>query len=320
MTRAQVDRNNRGPNILPTIILCGVLLFALTFGYAYLHYLFVGRYANQWVTPASRHADTFFRWVWLGLMGLTVVLGFLHLLGLLRRKARPTALAEADFGEIDAPIVCRKHPFAYVITVLATVFWISVFTLVYLPVHSAVLHAIWNGQASAFDDTIVSWVWLGLVGIALSIGLLSWKQKSHIVWTAAKDALILDRGWLYWQRGSFSIPYNTVFEAYYSQTLIPRLFRIDYGTVSVKRTTGTAETWSQTFMANPVGIVRAINKKVGEPRTDTMQPVVAVAVAPNAGPSKSASEQLSEIAALKASGTITEEEFALMKKRIINGA
>lgn len=207
-------------------------------------------------------------------------------------------------------LVGRKHAIVYLRALIGFAIWFSIFGWLF----------VWLATTTRFHvPPMLVLVVLGLVGLTLLFFLLSWMDVRSFTWTVTDGHVELHSGWLFWRKTSFNIPYETIFEAYYTFGFFAKI--LHYGHCVIRRTEGVTSTTGATYMAVPEKLVGAINAKVKEYRARAWQPIamVAPAVAPAFGPAKTAVQQIGELAALKRDGAITTEEFEVMKKKIIQG-
>jgi uncharacterized membrane protein YdbT with pleckstrin-like domain len=214
----------------------------------------------------------------------------------------------------DSQVIGRKHFLAYLQILL-------VYGFLMLPVTAFL---IWLGTTTRFR--VPAWLLLILLGIDLLIAFgafRSFMENKAFTWTLTDEGVDIRRGWLFWQKSHFDLPYDTIFEAYYTFGFFAKI--LGYGTCVIRRTEGVTSAYEATFIARPGAIVGAINKKVKELRVEAKQARIMQAIAPaplpafQAETAKSPAEQIRELIALKTEGAITAEEFETMKRRVVEG-
>lgn len=204
-------------------------------------------------------------------------------------------------------IVARKHWIAYVGILLGYGIWFLI-----------LLGALLLIGTYQRDQPILAYVGLFvLVVLAASIFFFvwSWLDTKHFTWTAEEEKLVLRSGTMPWQKSEFGISYDTIFESYIQFGLVSKIF--GYCECVIRRTEGVTTQTTASHMTNGEEVSRKINRKIKEVKALRYAGPQMISEAPRVESAKSQAEQLRELATLKADGTITAEEFDLMKRKII---
>lgn len=211
-------------------------------------------------------------------------------------------------------IVARKHWIAYLKTIVGYGIWF----LILLAVLSFLFFAPREATHSLEDNAaaqIVGVIVLVVFALSAFFFLLAWMNIKNFTWTAEEERLVLRSGWLPWQRSEFGIPYDTIFESYVRFGFLDKIFGCR--DCVIRRTEGVTSESVASHMTNGELISGKINRKVKELRALRHHPAPMISEAPHVGPAKSTAEELKDLAALKASGVLTAEEFDLMKRKIL---
>lgn len=213
-------------------------------------------------------------------------------------------------------IVARKHWFAYLKILLGYGIWFLIL-LVALAAAAAGASRSNPSYESQSTHVIVTMVVLVVIAISAFFFLWSWMDTKRFTWTAGEEELILRSGWMPWQRSEFCIPYDTIFESYIEANILDHF--IGSCDITIRRTEGVTSNNVASNMKNGKEVSGRINQKIKEAKAlqHVSSAPVMISEAPHVESAKSQAEQLREIAALKADGTITAEEFDLMKRKII---
>lgn len=143
-------------------------------------------------------------------------------------------------------------------------------------------------------------------------GVLNLAYLASVRWTVDEEEVHVFEGVLPWAKRDFTYPYETIFESYYTYGFFAKLF--GYGTLYLRLTDGVSSAVSESHMKDALKAVRSINSKVQELRKSQGQNTVTVSPE-----GKSQVEELTSLAALKANGDISAEDYEIMKRRIIGG-
>ncbi|HZY71907.1 MAG TPA: PH domain-containing protein [Edaphobacter sp.] len=211
-------------------------------------------------------------------------------------------------------IVARKHWIAYLRILLGYMLWFSILLAVLL------LIASWRPtDAQEYNlARILGGIDLIVIAASLFFFVWAWMDIKRFTWTAEEERLVLRSGWVPWQRTEFGIPYDTIFESYVRFGFFDKLFGCR--DCVVRRTEGVTSETTATRMIHGEAISQAINRKAKEARALRYAgPQMMISQMPSVEAVKSPAEQLRDLAALKADGTITAEEFDLIKRRVIQG-
>lgn len=215
-------------------------------------------------------------------------------------------------------IVARKHWFAYLKILLGYGIW---FLILVVALAAAIAGASRSNPSYESESThaLVAIVVLVVMAISVILFLWSWMDTKRFTWTAEEERLVLRSGWMPWQRSEFGIAYDTIFESYFEANILDHF--IGSSDITIRRTEGVTSKNVATNMKNGEEVSGMINRKIKETKAlRYAAPQLLsqmISEAPHVGQGKSLAEQLKELAVLKADGTITAEEFELMKRKII---
>jgi len=151
---------------------------------------------------------------------------------------------------------------------------------------------------------------LALAAIVLLRAAFKWLRLRSIAWVVTAEDVIVKGGWLPWTKSQFTVPVDSIFEAYYSIGFWAKV--LNYGHCTIRRTEGTTSSFRETYLARPKELVGLINQKVRDFKKRQVRPGTA--------PPVNEVDELKSLAALKANGSITGAEFDAMKQRIITRA
>lgn len=211
-------------------------------------------------------------------------------------------------------IVARKHLIVYLRILLGYGIWFLVLLTAFVYVGT-----VRPGPEYTTAIGIIMIVILAVLAISFFFFVWSWMDTKRFTWTAGEEGVTRRCGWMPWQRSTFTYPYDTIFEAYYTDNIVGHY--IGSHTITIRRTEGVTSNIVAASMQNAKEIVQKVNQRVKEAKAlQHVSPVpMMVSEAPRAETGKSQAEQLRDLASLKADGTITDEEFNLMKRKIIMG-
>lgn len=209
-------------------------------------------------------------------------------------------------------IVARKHWIVYLRILLGYGIWFLILLAVF--VYAGTVRP---GLEYMSAIGIIMIVILAVLAISFFFFVWSWMDTKRLTWTAGEEGVTRRCGWMPWQRSSFTYPYDTIFEAYYTDNIVGHY--IGSHTITIRRTEGVTSNIVATSMQNAKEIVQRVNQRVKEAKAlQHVSPApVMISEGSNGNGSKSQAEQLRELASLKADGTITAEEFDLMKRKIV---
>ena len=109
-------------------------------------------------------------------------------------------------------------------------------------------------------------------------------------------------------RGVFNMDISQIYEAYYNQKFLGSIF--GFGTITVRRTDGTASNFSEKTMTNCEKMVMAINDAVLESKKTSNQPTIIKT-------ENSLSDELKKLSELHKDGLLTDEEYEKSKRKLI---
>jgi len=198
----------------------------------------------------------------------------------------------------------RKSIVAYISSVIGDVILIGIV--------NGVLYWIARGMAEAEASEIafryLSWAWKGINVYLVLMAVYSLFYIRTLQWIITGEGVRTRVGVLPWRQTDILHPYETIFEAYYSFGFFAKLF--GYGECSIRRTEGITTAISATRMRNGGRIVGLINEKLKLLRKEARGQVATHAT-------RTDTEELAHLGQLKADGTISAEEFEIMKRKII---
>lgn len=209
-------------------------------------------------------------------------------------------------------IVARKHWIAYLKILLGYGIWFLILLAAFIAAGMAR-----PGQEYMTGLEIVAVILLAVMAISAFFFLWSWMDTRRFTWTAEEEGVVRRCGWMPWQRSTFTYPYDTIFEVFYNDNILGHY--IGYCDITIRRAEGVTSNVVATKMKNGKEMVRTIEQRIKEAKAlQHISPApMMISEAPHVEPVKSHTEQLRDLAALKADGTITHEEFELMKRKII---
>ncbi len=211
-------------------------------------------------------------------------------------------------------IVGRKHLVAYLQILVIYGFLLIPTTALF----------VWLGSTTQYR--VPTWLVLGVLAIDLFFAfgaIRSFMETKNFTWTLTEEGVDIRSGFFFWQKSHFDLPYDTIFEAYYTFGFFAKM--LGYGTCVIRRTEGVTSAYEATFIARPGLIVGEINKRVKELRVQAKQSLLMQMAGPAqpmiapAETKKSSAEHIRELIALKSEGAINDEEFQTMKRRIVEG-
>jgi len=167
---------------------------------------------------------------------------------------------------------------------------------------------------------------LPLIGISvgISFGIQSWILASIVLvfpvtkilsnirtkWILTDSYLIFKTGFLPWKRTYLEIPHSLFFEAYYERNFFSVI--LGFGNLVLKKTDGTTSFLRTTMMNNKDNVIQNINSIAWEVKENTQQ-IVQQQINP-----PSVSDELLKLSNLKDQGVISDEEFEIQKRKILN--
>ncbi|GEM_PF-3346331 len=197
----------------------------------------------------------------------------------------------------------RKSFVAYISVIVGNAIFLSVINGVFYGVRWLMVDNEVSGDAVRY----LNWAW-----IAVNVYLIL--QTIYILffirtirWDVSEEGVRIRGGILPWAKMDMMHPFETIFEAYYRFGFFAKLF--GYGECHIRRTEGVTTEISEPMMHRPGKLTGLINEKLRELRKSGPNQG-----APSAG---SATEELARLGQLRKDGTITEEEFQQMKRKII---
>lgn len=154
--------------------------------------------------------------------------------------------------------------------------------------------------------------WWKLAGIVLilvqgakTLSLLS------VRWALTAHNLIITSGFLPWKKVYLQVPVFDIYEAYMTYGTLGHF--LNYGNIFIRRTEGSTSQLSSTNMASARKFQEQVNRVVQEYKVRKNSVKLGHI-------QDSITKELRELCALKSGGMISEEEFSLLKRKIINGS
>ncbi len=126
-------------------------------------------------------------------------------------------------------------------------------------------------------------------------------------WIVSDEGVRIKSGLLPWKKNDLMNPYEVIFEASYDFGFFAKIFR--YGGCNLRRTEGITTEIHEPYMHNAAKIIGLINKNLNHLRKEARGPKLSA--------SRSDTEELAHLAELKNNGDISSEEYATMKRKII---
>ncbi len=203
-------------------------------------------------------------------------------------------------------ITCRKSWVAYVGEIKGTLVAAAILNGILYGVHWFMQEQAAPAKAFGYLET-TAWVLNGLLVLELIYSLFYLRT---VQWIADDEGVRIREGILPWRKHDLLHPYETIFEAYYEFGFFAKL--LGYGTCHIRRTEGITTEISSAQMHRASRITGFINEKLKALRKGQRAPVVAET-------RPSAAEELTQLARLRENGTLSEDEFETMKRKIIEG-
>jgi uncharacterized membrane protein YdbT with pleckstrin-like domain len=171
--------------------------------------------------------------------------------------------------------------------------------------------AIFLGLYLLFKTGLIVGLISKFIGITIILSaILNILAKIKSKWILLEDKLIIKTGFLSWKRIYFEIPIDTIFEAYYESNFFAKLF--GYAHLNIRRTDGVSSRFGIKTMNNYEQMTFSINKLVKEFKAITLK-------SPQTTMTNSLSEELLKFVNLRDQKIISEEEFQIIKKKLLNG-
>jgi uncharacterized membrane protein YdbT with pleckstrin-like domain len=169
-----------------------------------------------------------------------------------------------------------------------------------------------SGVALNFGQNVVAAIGMAICLLVLARGAYKFLYLASIKWIIGEEEVRITEGVLPWAKRDFNHPYETIFEAFYNFGFFAKLF--GYGTLVIRRTEGVTTAESESHMQTPGQVTSLINSKIKELRKAQKQPTISLAAG-----RRSQVEELAALASMRASGDINDEDYEVMKQRVISG-
>lgn len=197
----------------------------------------------------------------------------------------------------------RKSFIAYISSIIGNVIFISIINGVFYGVRWLMV----DNEASSVAVQYLNWAWIAANAYLILRAIYTLFYIRTIRWDISEEGVRIRGGILPWAKMDMLHPFETIFEAYYQFGFFAKLF--GYGECHIRRTEGVTTEISEPMMHRPGRLTGLINEKLKELRKSG--PIQGVSS------SGSATEELARLGQLRSDGTITEEEFQQMKRKII---
>lgn len=136
---------------------------------------------------------------------------------------------------------------------------------------------------------------------------------SKVKWELTSKELIISGGLMPWSKTEFQVPIYTVFESFYSRSILGHF--LNYGTITIRRTEGSTSHIVETRLANVRHLSAIINSLVDE---NKKKETAVIKPSPKSQTATSIAEELAKLSELKTQGHLTPEEFDQMKKKLLS--
>lgn len=152
-----------------------------------------------------------------------------------------------------------------------------------------------------------TWTWKNwIVYLSLVLAVYNAFYYSTIKVILTSGNVYLNRGLLPWQKSSYHLSYDQIFECYYHQSILGRI--LNYGTLTIAKSDGVRSGNTQRFLTNP---------KKFSTEFEAIKNNVKKDVPSASGANPNVVEQLEKLIEMKQSGNISEEEFTRMKQLLM---
>ncbi len=185
---------------------------------------------------------------------------------------------------------------------------IAYFGVIFAVVVALFVVLIISEVATAGSSEPPLWFFVAVV-VIIALGALKWKSLNSTRWVVKQNQLIREWGFLPWTKRQFT--YSTmILEAGYKVGFFKTLF--GYSTIWMTTSHGTTQEHSEPYMKDVKRLAEEILLMVRRCK-EAEEPAAAAA------PQKSAVDELKELAALRANSDLSDEEFEMMKAKILEG-
>ncbi len=133
--------------------------------------------------------------------------------------------------------------------------------------------------------------------------------NSRLEWLFENDTLMLKSGLLPWKRTLFAIDISQIYDAYYEKSFLGTM--LGYGNLHIRRTDGVTSKTSEFTINNHKKMISQINnslniyKKKSQSRPEQIMSKASL------------SDELRKLADLNKDGVISDQEFQILKNRMI---
>lgn len=117
------------------------------------------------------------------------------------------------------------------------------------------------------------------------------------------------KGFLPWQKTNYHLTYDQIFECYYYQNILARIF--NYGTITIAKSDGVRSAIIQKFITNPKKFsieFETVKDNLKKKNINNS----------SAGGNSNLVEQLEKLVEMKRAGDISEDEFNRLKQSLMN--
>lgn len=204
-------------------------------------------------------------------------------------------------------IVATKSKVLYVRLILGALTWVAL----WLGVVSLVSALFKSAHVAVHESTFGPWTFLG-VGLIVLWAIPKWLTVSSTSWSVDDEWVTIREGWLPWARKVFEIPFDTIFEAFWQAGFLGHF--LGYAHCTIRRTEGNTTALVLTYARNSRDLVGAINEKVNDLRKARRPAETAASEPPNTA------DEIAKLVRLRDQGDINEEEFAALKKKLVDPA
>lgn len=127
-------------------------------------------------------------------------------------------------------------------------------------------------------------------------------------WTLTDHGVSLERGLLPWQKSSYHLRFDQIFECFYVSGFLGRM--LGFGTLVIRKSDGISTREVQPYLANPGNFDKKLESFLCEKSAhkNSLAPIQGITV----------TEELQKLIKLKNDGHISEEEFSSLKSKAMD--
>lgn len=155
------------------------------------------------------------------------------------------------------------------------------------------------------------WIFITLLSFGIIIALsqiMSVLYLASVRWTFNGSELVVSNGVLPWKKSRIQIPIFDIYDSSVTNAFWGHY--LHFGHIAIRRTEGVTSHISERFLRNAVEFSATVNQYVQDYKKKQN-------ANPNTG--KDITLELERLSYLKSIGSLTEEEYETLKKRLIEG-